>query len=169
MSPTLADIRLRALPRFGTQDGQPVCLRKAAIFQGGRPCACRPLILTRIFLVGLDPDTGVDFDLRDCHALDLDLRQYPLPHTELFIRHGGFADRATDQEWNETEVAGYDRVLFDAVDEGNIPFDRKGHLTTDGPGADIELVEGWGRSILRHLDASRTRSLRFLPKGPRGW
>ena len=87
-------------------------------------------MLTRMFLVGLEPDTEVDFDLRDCHTLDLEiafdhLRQNPLPHTELFIGHGGLTDRATDQEWNETEDAGYDRVLSDAVDEGNIPFDRR--------------------------------------------
>ena len=56
---------------------------------------------------------------------------YLLPETELPERHRGSRVRASDEEWFKIVKAGYDRGMFTAVKDEDVPVDKGGHLITN--------------------------------------
>ena len=91
-------------------------------------------------------------DLKDClpeelkEALDRP-RDFLLPEAELPDRHRGSRVRASDAEWYKIIKAGYDRGMFVAVRDEDIPTDKRGHLITNGAGAVVKLKHEAGRTI----------------------
>ncbi|CAE7940374.1 unnamed protein product, partial [Symbiodinium necroappetens] len=91
-------------------------------------------------------------DLRDClpeelrTALDRP-RDFLLPEAELPERHRGSKVRASDEEWRKIVKAGYDRGMFVAVDDREVPRDKQGHLITNGAGAVVKMKKEGGRDV----------------------
>ncbi|CAE7300353.1 unnamed protein product [Symbiodinium sp. CCMP2592] len=91
-------------------------------------------------------------DLKDCLPPDLaaaldNPRQYLLPEAELPDRHRGSRVRASETEWHKIVRAGYDRGMFVAVDDSEVPTDKRGHLITNGAGAVTKMKKEDGRDV----------------------
>ena len=59
---------------------------------------------------------------------------YLLPETELPERHRGSRVRASDEAWFKIVKAGYDRGMFTAGRDEDVPVDKRAHLITNGAG-----------------------------------
>ncbi|CAE7038055.1 unnamed protein product [Symbiodinium sp. CCMP2592] len=69
---------------------------------------------------------------------------YLLPVTELPERHRGSRVRADDEQWHKIVKAGYDRGMFTAVKDEDVPVDRKGHLITNRAGGVAKVKQQTG-------------------------
>ena len=111
----------------------------------------RDLIAEKVLKAWPKVGSAAVVDLKDClpeelrSALDRP-RDFLLPEAELPDRHRGSKVRASDEEWHKIVKAGYDRGMFVAVDDREIPRDKQGHLITNGAGAVVKMKEG-GRDV----------------------
>ena len=95
---------------------------------------------SNVIMARPSPNSAAVVNLQDCLPEELkdaiqDPRAFLLPETELPERHRGSRVRATDDEWYKIVKAGYDRGMFTAVRDEDVPLDRAGHLITNGAGA----------------------------------
>ncbi|CAE7375548.1 unnamed protein product [Symbiodinium sp. CCMP2592] len=72
---------------------------------------------------------------------------YLLPEAELPTRHRGSRVRASDEEWYKIVRAGYDRGMFTAVRDEDIPVDKRGHLITNGAAGVLKTKVKDGRTV----------------------
>ena len=80
------------------------------------------------------PGSAAVVNLEDCLPTDLKEAIHLLHETELPERHRGLRVRASDEEWFKIVKAGYDRGMFTAVKDEDVPVDKRGHLITNGAG-----------------------------------
>ena len=72
--------------------------------------------------------------MEDCLPTDLKEAIHLLHETELPERHRGLRVRASDEEWFKIVKAGYDRGMFTAGRDEDVPVDERAHLITNGAG-----------------------------------
>ena len=112
----------------------------------------RDLIAEKVLKAWPKVGSAAVVDLRDClpeelrTALDRP-RDFLLPEAELPERHRGSKVRASDEEWHKIVKAGYDRGMFVAVDDREVPRDKQGHLITNGAGAVVKMKKEGGRDV----------------------
>ncbi|CAE7668538.1 unnamed protein product [Symbiodinium sp. CCMP2592] len=96
--------------------------------------------------------TAAVVDLKDClpeelqEALDHP-EDYLLPEAELPERHRGSRVRASEEEWFKIVKSGYDRGMFVAVSDSDVPVDKRGHLITNGAGGVAKVKHEGGQVI----------------------
>ncbi|CAE7679050.1 unnamed protein product [Symbiodinium sp. CCMP2456] len=112
----------------------------------------KDLVVEKVLKAWPRPGSAAVVDLRDClpeelrEALDRP-REFLLPEAELPDRHRGSRVRATETEWHKIVKAGYDRGMFVAVRDEDVPVDKGGHLITNGAGAVVKIKQEHGRAV----------------------
>ncbi|CAE7806385.1 unnamed protein product [Symbiodinium sp. CCMP2592] len=152
----VADQVTRMIGREGTVGPAPESVKKlkAKKFDyNGQPIDhMQDLVAERVIPAWPSVGTAAVVNLEDCLPADLkqaiqDPTAYLLPVAELPDRHRGSRVRATDEEWHKIVRAGYDRGMFTAVRDEDIPVDKRGHLITNGAGGVRKTKEKDGKTI----------------------
>ncbi|CAE7227472.1 unnamed protein product [Symbiodinium sp. CCMP2592] len=166
----------RLLARGGTVGPAPEAVKKlkAKKFDyNGQPIDhMLDLEADKVIKAWPSPGSAAVVSLEEC--LPPDLRQaiqnpadYLLPETELPERHRGSRVRASDQEWFKIVKAGYDRGMFTAVKDEDVPVDRRGFLITNGPGgvAKNKVQDGVTVEMQRFISilCPTNEAMRLLP------